>query len=1197
MSGLVNGLYPLDYFQLDGVEQIGVPTDSFWASAERHASVSPRNERQFVHPDRGGVVTSEYQEIDLGRVRQINAITMDVSRMPYDIEIEYDALSGLNEERRWVPVRRVEGEPFDSIQRYDASARHMWRSVRFHFTDALGGMVNTRRVRIRYKRRWEPWPTTQSPPIPYSIFVKNLRTMRLVGGERDVVGPLFRAPIDDTTTLTPIGTPSTSGTVAQRFVYPPDAKRGEITPRLMGFSVLIDVAIHSTDGTHADFHGDHTAVDPESRVSYRWTLADVDTNEVLDSGTATGTATDGKSWLDIHTKVIRASTDRVYELRLTSLTPDASHAIYTNANTVPPLTIEGVSFTASSVEASGATLKVGDHIRAGGATYLVAATEGDSFTLDRAYPSTETTSIERISHLSAPAARTVAPILGTFGFTNDSAEVTFTPDGDNPLRFTTPGFSNGSSYTDGDIIYVDGDAHEALNSGTATTPGAWADVGETTTAGDVDFLNLGPDPTYNLLKPGDYISLSEGGSSLLKVSAVEADGITLTADFTGSTHNASIYRVTIESGVNPGDLAGDPSRCLTMRVWADVADSGRDVLGNEYRYGTHYDDADRLLDEDSPGWMSAPQPSPEAVEALYFDVRDTSDQVVKLSVVDVIKIAPRTPGVRMHVYYNKDGLKGRAPETRDEWDRLVWTPVNEVYTLRKENAIELPSPIKAAFIKLEFTALRPMPFKVPAFPEPRSVEYQRHPTWVEEQFTNAQVREVVEDWFVSNAKTVQWQMLRTLRDPILEFQYKQREFMASLARGDVISAKAINAGIVDPASRSFVDPATASKIRLGMDRSFGSLQTTLRTDDLLGRAVVNRYDPRNSALASESTFRNQRRTTPYTSSVGGRITESFSQLANTPMWFNRRCRHIYRTDRGKFNRKAYYVGIKSVEFSRNDYTIEHDDAIIEDNLNDDAMLEINTFAPETQTRIPDATDLIAASLVPVSAFISYEVDGVHVTDETMTLFGFEQSRLSLDGHATNIRMHSERNGAGVEYMLERDYLVSHERERGVPFTTVGRSDLSERIVVPPLEGGESLRDAAIVVAVYEGQAFEEDRDSAVVWAFAQIDSFNPVDYYDTVEVEPSAEIEIVDFHDMRDSADVESDAEIEAVLQHGSIDGAAVEGVAQTEFELELMEHFDSADVEVEGRPVIDTYGGVEFPSDYGGGSFGDLAGLDEFEE
>ena len=552
--------------------------------------------------------------------------------------------------------------------------------------------------------------------------------------------------------------------------------------------------------------------------------------------------------------------------------------------------------------------------------------------------------------------------------------------------------------------------------------------------------------TRSVVAVGDYIIRTDAPEQVFVVSAVTATSITINTAYSGASASgvtaATVFPFS-EYNSTSGTYVEDASKNLVMRVWADIADEGRDVLGNAYRYITRRQLPPNVIDPTQAGWMSAPLPSPDAVEALYFDVRGTDAQTVErtLSVIEAIHIAPRTPGVRMNVYYTQQNLQGEEPVTTNDWDYLLWTPVQETYTLRRDEIIQLPQAFRAAFVKLEFTALNPLPYRLPTYPPLPPKVYRRFPTWVEDQFNNSLVRNVVEDWFLRNATPVETKILQSLADPILEFEYKQQEFLAALALGKISDSQIVNSGIVDVANKAIIDPTTASKIFVSFNNQYqNTLLLSVDNESLLGQAVIQRFDPTIITDPNERTAPSVvDGDVPLVSTTNNRVGESYQNLAQVPMRFNKTTRHVYTQEQAEFNKKAYFVGIEKVRFLRNDYTVVHDDALILDNLYDDVMLSENTFMREEGTQIPDGAVL----------YVSYSINP-DITDEKIFLKGFAPVQLSVGGApARNVLVFDQPNQQGIQYFQDQDYELSYGTdELGNRITFIQRSSFGERLTVP-----------------------------------------------------------------------------------------------------------------------------------------------------
>lgn len=552
--------------------------------------------------------------------------------------------------------------------------------------------------------------------------------------------------------------------------------------------------------------------------------------------------------------------------------------------------------------------------------------------------------------------------------------------------------------------------------------------------------------------------------------------VTLTQPFVGTTETTSVIKAlpfsSFSTSANAFQL--DYNNSLTMRLWSDVLETGKDILGNTYRTAVRYDDAEHVLDDSQVGWQSAPQPSPDAVEALYFDVRTLVNGVPTSAMIDAVRIAPRTPGVKMHIYYTEANLNSqaaaalRSPQTLNEWDQLIWKPIHVTYTLQNDQIYTLPQPIRAAYVKLEFTHLRPQPFKVAKNPTWPPVKFRRYPTWIETQFTNALVKRAVEDWFVQNKTRVEVNYLKTLTDPVQEFQYKEREFLAALALGKV-KVNNTNASIINKTQKALIDPTTGSKIQVNTKDMYKStLWVNVDPDSVLGQTVAGRL----TATSTDPVEGVQTQTPqlPVSSTPNERISESFAYLASTPMWFNRVCRHVYKVDSAQFRTQAYYVGISHVEFLRKDYTVFRDDTIIQDNLTDLDQLEENTFVPDTPSLIANAIyghdPQTNSPQNTVTVYVSYSVEGVNYTDEQV-VFASKTTSVPLVGRgdvAQNVMVSSAPGGQGTQYTYGTDYDIVYSTDPvfGNTINNIQVANFSDRFVVTR---GTTNVDASTVLSV------------------------------------------------------------------------------------------------------------------------------------
>jgi len=582
------------------------------------------------------------------------------------------------------------------------------------------------------------------------------------------------------------------------------------------------------------------------------------------------------------------------------------------------------------------------------------------------------------------------------------------------------------------------------------------------------------DDLTTYLSVGDWITRVDELTDPFVITAIDSNSLTLNIPYPNpSESGVTCNRVFpfSEWDANAGDYVENASQNLVMRVWGDVGDEGKDVLGNAYRYGVRREKASYVFDGNRAGWMSAPLPSPNAVEALYFDVRKTSADtgVKEYQLIDAMRIAPRTPGVRMNIYYTKENLDGDKPQRRNEWDYMLWSPVSTTsYTLRRDEIIEFPTPIRASYMKLEFTNLRPLPWRVPSYPPLPTQEFATHPSWVERQYDSA-LQQNVDAWFLRAATPVQIQVLETLKDPILEFEYKHREFQAALALGQIADDQLISSQLVTPTSSDSpsgsskdlheIDSITGRKVWLNTPRQYqSSLLLSVDQETVLGQTVVGRFDSSRlqDPIEAFSVAGAGMKILPFGKPtwLGGKG-DIFNEEVIPPMQFNQTVRHVYRQEQAEFNKKAYFVGIEEVQFLRSDYTVRHDDLVIQDILYDDQMLINSTWSHETMTAIPD----------PLNVWVSYRIGETLYENEEITLsnvFPF-----TLEGRGLplfNLLVYSLPDEQGLQYFQNDDYQVHHiYDEDGILLHQISRSNLTERLAIP--EQVIQYVDAALVRGV------------------------------------------------------------------------------------------------------------------------------------
>jgi|GEM_PF-5189150 len=158
---LVNGIYPVGDKLQPVLKNIlnYKDKDNFWASTERLAG------------------ESDYLEIDFGKPMAINFLSFQACKVPIDIEISYDEISGST--RNFSTVTPEALFPFHNSLYYNSDKKGSpWESLAYNFTDYASDLIFTRYVRIKFTRRSDKFLPNAKTPWP--ILVKNLRLGRSV---------------------------------------------------------------------------------------------------------------------------------------------------------------------------------------------------------------------------------------------------------------------------------------------------------------------------------------------------------------------------------------------------------------------------------------------------------------------------------------------------------------------------------------------------------------------------------------------------------------------------------------------------------------------------------------------------------------------------------------------------------------------------------------------------------------------------------------------------------------------------------------------------------------------------------------------------------------------------------------------------------------------------------------------------------
>lgn len=470
---------------------------------------------------------------------------------------------------------------------------------------------------------------------------------------------------------------------------------------------------------------------------------------------------------------------------------------------------------------------------------------------------------------------------------------------------------------------------------------------------------------------------------------------------------------------------------LTYKIIGDVGSSGTDILGNQYREALRINRARNVLDKKIYSfWVSNPNPSPEGVEALYFDIRSNVGGVYTQSIIDGLEIDTGTPGVMMNIYYTSQPIEGGAPRTTEEWESMMWTPVRQSFILNRKEKITFPT-FRANFVCLEFYNLQPFPFNLPTFPVLPSVRYKQFPEWV---VSDSLTQENTVFPINTGAQTVSV--------PFYDLVNRPEE-------SDPVPAVLPQTAEEKQNDEGFgtVNSRTASGISILGNSWQNAPATNADTSGLLGRATQKAYSQKiERVVPVEAAAYPRQIDSAEVSNLNNRIQNIRNE--HRPTLFNRVCAHNYDVYEGHFNKKAYIVSVSEVSFFRKDYTTRADDKIIRDiladpNVSNSPLIETNNWKQQEESRIAIGEEI----------YVSYTVGEIEYTDEKIFFEDSSAQSASLvpvslqygGAMATGVDVYTARDRKGQRYVRDVDFVIVYDADAKI--NKIARNPLHYRLTV------------------------------------------------------------------------------------------------------------------------------------------------------
>jgi hypothetical protein len=368
----------------------------------------------------------------------------------------------------------------------------------------------------------------------------------------------------------------------------------------------------------------------------------------------------------------------------------------------------------------------------------------------------------------------------------------------------------------------------------------------------------------------------------------------------------SQYTFAYTSANGTGALSGT----LCWRLLAASGDDGQDFLGNSYRHSIFSHKVSNISTLDGATedrfWFSKPNPSKFAIENLFFDVRDGLGAA---SVVDSVLLDPITPNVFFSVYYTNDGNPGVSPS---DWNDKLWTRVPKTFKAARRDSYAFPQPIRAKYIKVEFTFLQPRSYTPGAFQQP--IRYQKHPKWVLDYFlARINDQRVSEDQFVARRVDVQFDALDLAYNYYLDDLHQEPDGPVQFDSRQYQNLAAFMSQRSDISD--LVDAQTMGGINTVLQPYRDGLSQQISVEDTL----LNRFVASTLSVAGREGEPTQNLPVPTAVSSLDRDAVVFEQSMPV-MYFYLTARHRYRELQASFDHdRAYFVGVREVAFLRERY--------------------------------------------------------------------------------------------------------------------------------------------------------------------------------------------------------------------------------------------------------------------------------------
>jgi hypothetical protein len=300
------------------------------------------------------------------------------------------------------------------------------------------------------------------------------------------------------------------------------------------------------------------------------------------------------------------------------------------------------------------------------------------------------------------------------------------------------------------------------------------------------------------------------------------------------------------------------------------------------------------------------------------------------TVIDRILVDPITPGAYFNIYYTNEGNPG---ENEDQWEGKLWTRVPQTYRMERRETHVLPEPIKAKYLKIEFSHLQARYYAPGDFQQ--SIRYKKHPKWVLDYFL---ARMQTDAAFLAERVAVVYDALDLAYGYYLDDLGQEPQTTIDVNNSVASDVANFLSNRNDVSDR--IDPVTLDKINLVLNpyREHPASRGTPNT--LLGEYARQTVSPTDDYAVEAA-----RAQSPASADVSSLNRDRVVVEQNYPvMFFYLTCRHAYREIEAKFSHdRAYFVGVRQIAFLRDNYMTAFDTGTYIEPAADTQNIERNEF--------------------------------------------------------------------------------------------------------------------------------------------------------------------------------------------------------------------------------------------------------------